>query len=248
MPYGVYKVGNKYCVYKKEDGKRSGKSLGCHPSPDKAKRQMRAIYAHEGAKSLADLPVDDFREIGPGLLDTADRQIDLTEINQYIHELRDIFGDKDKAFNLRRALLVTSNAYKDRERQIIREVALKHYVESSWEGDQFIGNNPYLFWHAGDPIGRIIYADMEGPFLLEVAQELPDQIVNLAKSGDPPFRVSIKKVWDVLEREPDLRTSHRFGYLLGDEEDDVFDDIAKVESSTLPGRYAANPYTMTLIM
>lgn len=58
MPYivkdeGVEKVDERYCVYKKgEDGQPEGKSLGCHPSKEKADAQIAAIHANEGAKAL----------------------------------------------------------------------------------------------------------------------------------------------------------------------------------------------------
>jgi hypothetical protein len=45
MPYSVKKVGDQFCVVKKDDGKR----MGCHATEDKAKAQMRALYAAEGA-------------------------------------------------------------------------------------------------------------------------------------------------------------------------------------------------------
>jgi hypothetical protein len=45
MPYSVKKVGDQFCVVKKDDGKR----MGCHATEDRAKAQMRALYAAEGA-------------------------------------------------------------------------------------------------------------------------------------------------------------------------------------------------------
>lgn len=50
MPYEIQKQGKEFCVVKKG----GGKSFGCHPSEDKAKAQMRALYAQE---SEGDLPV-----------------------------------------------------------------------------------------------------------------------------------------------------------------------------------------------
>jgi len=47
MPYGVFKTGSDdkpFCVYRvDEDGDKSGKSLGCHPSKAAANSQIRAI-------------------------------------------------------------------------------------------------------------------------------------------------------------------------------------------------------------
>lgn len=42
MPYEIRKAGNEFCVYKKD-----GAKVGCHASEDKAKAQMRALYANE---------------------------------------------------------------------------------------------------------------------------------------------------------------------------------------------------------
>src|SRR4051812_25670830 len=50
MPYEIQKQGKEFCVVKKG----GGKSFGCHPSEDKAKAQMRALYAQE---SEGDVPV-----------------------------------------------------------------------------------------------------------------------------------------------------------------------------------------------
>lgn len=47
MPYVKRKRGSKWCVYKKE----GGRSMGCHDSPGKADRQIRALYAKEGQSS-----------------------------------------------------------------------------------------------------------------------------------------------------------------------------------------------------
>ena len=43
MPYAVHKRGDKYVVVKKDDGK----VMGTHESLEKARAQIRAIYANE---------------------------------------------------------------------------------------------------------------------------------------------------------------------------------------------------------
>jgi hypothetical protein len=171
--------------------------------------------------------------------------VTVADVQEYIRELTDIFytSDDQKSFNLRRALMVTSNAYEDREGEILKEKALGAYVEHSWDGDTFVGNNPLYVWHGGDPIGQIVYADMIGPFLLEIAQERPDTTINLAESGQSPIKASVKSVWDALAETPNLRASHRFGHILGDERDGVYDRIFKLESSVLSGAYPANWWT-----
>lgn len=48
MPYKAFKRDNQYCVYKLDNGDNpTGKSLGCHPTRDKANKQVAALYASE---------------------------------------------------------------------------------------------------------------------------------------------------------------------------------------------------------
>lgn len=144
---------------------------------------------------------------------------------------------------LRLMMLVTSNAYRDREEEIVSQKALGGYVESCWKDGDFVGDNPLLLWHGGEPIGEIIYAAMEGPFLTEIARELPNQIVNVERSGQPPVYGQIKSIWDALEKESDLGASHEFAYLASDRDDGIYDLIIKTETSVLPRAAAANILT-----
>lgn len=147
------------------------------------------------------------------------------------------------ASGLRHMLIVTSNAYRDREREIVSEKALNDYVDSCWEGEIFKGDNPLLVWHAGDPIGDIVFSDMFGPFLVEVARERPNAPVDLADEGEAPFVVQIKAVWDALERETDSAASHAFFPLASDRKDGTYWRIYKRETSVLPRFAAANLLT-----
>lgn len=146
---------------------------------------------------------------------------------------------------LRLMLTITSNAYIDRESEIVSEQALTGYVQDSWDETTrtFIGDNPLLVWHDGEPIGDIIAADMEGPFLLEIARERPNAVINLARVGEPPVLAEIKAVWDVLERESDLAVSHQFMFVNSDRADGVYEYIRKTETSVLPRWAAANYFT-----
>ncbi len=140
----------------------------------------------------------------------------------------------------RHMLIVTSNSYKDREDQTITTDALTGYVERQWQGEQFAGDNVLLFWHDGPPIGDIVWADMEGPFLVEVARE--------RKSGLPMLEHYTRAIWDHVERnDEDWGASHGFGYDVADLEPDegrgTFKQIHKVETSVLPREYAANALT-----
>lgn len=142
--------------------------------------------------------------------------------------------------HLRLMMIVTSNAYKDREDEIITEKALNEYVDSCWKEGDFVGNNPLLVWHGGDPIGDIIYAEMSGPFLIEIARERPNRMVNLARQGEPPLYAEVKAVWNGLEREENLGASHEFGFERSDRDDGIYERIYKTETSILPRQSAAN--------
>ncbi|MBD3387420.1 MAG: hypothetical protein GF414_00565 [Candidatus Altiarchaeales archaeon] len=52
-PYGVFKEGDEYCVYKIDDsGDKTGESQGCHPTKDEATDQLAALEANVDEKSL----------------------------------------------------------------------------------------------------------------------------------------------------------------------------------------------------
>ena len=148
-------------------------------------------------------------------------------------------------------LLVTTNSYKDRENEAVASQALKEYVDSAWstvEG-KCLPRNPLLLWHGGEAIGDIVWTDMEGPFLLEVAKERPNRRINVARQGRPPIFVMVKEVWDYAEQNPDnleWGASHGFVYLKRDKSaDGTYQQIYKFESSVLPLHWAANPYTFS---
>jgi hypothetical protein len=147
-----------------------------------------------------------------------------------------------KAGERRFMLLIASNSYQDREDEIVKEKALKAYV------DHF-EPTPHLFWHGGDPIGEIIAAEMHGPFLLEVSRELPDARINLARGEEPDIWVSRKAVWDAIEKNTiPWGASIGFYYQKGDEQDGAFSAILKKETSTLPLEDAANGITLSNVI
>lgn len=150
----------------------------------------------------------------------------------------------------RTMMMFTANSYRDREREAIATRALAQYVDKAWSAveDKCLPRNELRFWHSG-VIGDIVYADMEGPFLIEVAKERPNKLVNLARPGQRPFLVSVKEVWDYLEENPDdidWGASHGFKFYKGRRSaDGVYKQIYKFESSVLPLQWAANPYTFS---
>lgn len=149
---------------------------------------------------------------------------------------------------LRRALIVTANAYRDRTEEIIQQKALESWVDYAWRDDTFVAGNPLLFWHSGDRIGDIIYAATEGPFLIEVAQERPDYIVNLMPSGEHPIIASVKGIWDAFqEMDIEWGASPEFLHLPKGEDGD-YATIMKTESSVLPRAWAANRYTLFTVL
>jgi hypothetical protein len=51
MPYKVFKIDEKFCVYKHDaDGRRLGDSFGCHDTQGQAENQIAAIYANSSEK------------------------------------------------------------------------------------------------------------------------------------------------------------------------------------------------------
>lgn len=129
--------------------------------------------------------------------------------------------------------IVTSNSYEDREQETIATKALERYVDNCWVAeDYFQSNNVHQFWHHdGLTDGDIVWADMDGPFLLELAKER-DDIVS-------------KAIWDYYETtDEDLGASHRYWKRKQDKlADGTLPIISKFETTTLPRFAAANLLT-----
>lgn len=129
--------------------------------------------------------------------------------------------------------LITSNSYQDRDGEYITTQALKEWVDRQWVADdQYVGSNPLLFWHDEPAIGKVVYSEVSGAFLLELATEV-----------NTPFA---KAVWDAVEASPDeWGVSHGFEHHESEPRGDgrTYKRIDKVETSVLPLRYASNPYT-----
>ena len=156
----------------------------------------------------------------------------------YIH----LFKENNQRF----MVLLSSNAYLDREEEIVKQKALERHVKT-FDSETF---HPLLLWHGGEPIGQIIEAQMTGPFLFELAKELPNKIIDLAREeGEEPFFISRRAVWDTIEETPKRwGVSIGFKHEQGDEKDGAFDVIFKTESSILPHEDAANAVTLSQII
>jgi hypothetical protein len=139
--------------------------------------------------------------------------------------------------------VVTSNSYKDREAEFITTDALTRYVEKSWIADDVCKTDNVLkFWH-DDPslplpdIGEIIWADMEGPFLIEVGKEASNSWA--------------KAVFDYREAHPDEKWGASHGFYFEEKRinpakgEATYDAIEKFETSILPLSAAANAYTFS---
>lgn len=246
MPWDVFPEGDQLCVYKLDaDKKPTGSSLECYPKSEEAKARayVRALYAN------AD---DATKEIGKQIKAVLDplqyayitpRRFGFLEFKQKSREGVTIF--KDTATGLRWMFIVTSNAYQDRDQETITTKALAHYVDRAWAiEDKCIPDNTLLLWHKGDPIGDIIWTDMEGPFLIEVARERPNQLINIKQRGKA-LSVTIRDIWDAIESANETwGASHGFKYPESAKtKDGTYHYIAKFETSILPRAAASNPYT-----
>jgi hypothetical protein len=148
-----------------------------------------------------------------------------------------------KQDGLRHMFLISSNAYRDREEEIVKEKALKKYVDNFQPGGEL------QFWHGGDAIGHVIEAKMFGAFLVEVAQELPNKEIDLSRPDEPPYPTSIKKVWDAIEKsDVEWGASIGFRFKKGDEQDKEYEEVLIFERSILPRAAAANAVTLSKVL
>lgn len=170
-----------------------------------------------------------------------------------VRQMRAIYASESKhhpaeVFEMggaRYMLLVSTNGYKDRQDEYVSARAMKAFIDRQWDESGFHGDNVMLFWHKGPAIGDIVWANQEGPFTVEVARE--------RKSGLPLVAAYTEAIWNYLE-SPDepYGASIGFGYLPEDREPDqagaVYRSIRKFETSVLPLKFAANPYTFSGVL
>lgn len=148
---------------------------------------------------------------------------------------------------LRHMFLITSNAYRDREGEIIKAQGLEEYANG--ETPTKPEDNVLLFWHEGDPVGDIVYAEFYKSFLIEIAKERPDATINFGKGSDgKEIRTNIKTVWDNIEQRPGIWTASHGFRRLGKSKDGVIYPIDKIESSVVTEGYEANFYTVSEVI
>lgn len=134
-------------------------------------------------------------------------------------------------------LIVTSNSYQDRESETITTNALKEWVDTCWNAveGEFATDNPLVFWHdMRVKMGDIVWSDMRGPFLVELARE-SDGILS-------------QKMLDYVEAHPDEKwgASHKFAYYKAHKDaDGTYHRIIKKETTVLPRSAAANALTFS---
>lgn len=200
--------------------------------------------------TVADSP---FRELVVNVAGTTIKQYYRVDENPALnsHIIKGVNG-------LRYMLLISSNAYEDREREIVQEKALKQYVDTSMESGDYSGENVLLFWHSDPPetaydnrIGDIVYAELKHHFLIEIAKERDNTTIDVSRKsdGEKPFRVQVKAVWDAMETG-DVEYGASIGFLhrRKDKQDSAYNHILKFETSVLPVEYAANAITLSEIV
>lgn len=123
--------------------------------------------------------------------------------------------------------LVTSNGYTDREGEAITVKALADYVKRFNAGRL----PQYLDYAHGPVIGQIVAAEMWGPFLVEIAKELPTR--------------EAKRRWDFIEATPflDWACSQQFTASVSDKSRGIFKEINKERSTVIRRSRAANVLT-----
>lgn len=222
MPYKVMKDGDQHCVEKEGGGRVPG---GCHSSESDANAHIRALYAAENSKEHIGFIAPE--PIKKGFLGIGRKQ-----------STSSVFKD---ASGSRYMFIITSNGYRDRDNEIITTKALEDYVNASWPADdRCMTKNEHQIWHS-IPIGDIVFCDMQGTFLWEISKE---------RAGTFDYEgqtYPIAHVWDYIEQHPEEQwgASHGFKYMSSDRDDGTYEWIQKFETSTLPLRYAANPYTFS---
>ena len=134
-------------------------------------------------------------------------------------------------------LIVTSNSYQDREGETLTTPALKEWVDTCWKSveDEFATDNPLVYWHdMRVKMGDIVWSDMRGPFLVELAVE---------SEG-----VLARKMFDYVAAHPEEKwgASHKFAYFKAHKEaDGTYHRIVKKETTVLPRSAAANALTFS---
>lgn len=121
-------------------------------------------------------------------------------------------------------MLHTTNAFKDRDREIFADKALQEYAEKSAPG------SPVDYWHTDWNIGRVVWTGYGEKTLFELVEPADNQ--------------AVKELVSKIESNPGYwGTSHRFHFDAKDKQNGVFTHLVKSKSTVLPIHAAANPFT-----
>jgi len=130
------------------------------------------------------------------------------------------------ADDMRLMFLITSNGYRDRAGEYVSVAALQQYAKMFEGGDV---RPQWLDYKHKAIIGEIIAVDLWGPFLVEIAKELP----------------GAARRWDFIEATPflDWACSQQFIARKDEKATGVYRSIIKERSTVLRRSQAANALT-----
>lgn len=169
-----------------------------------------------------------------GRMKPAEDDMDLLERAKHLAGQHDQTNDGElfvfkQADGRYRWAAVSSNAYRDRDREIVSQKALENDVtRADIDGDY----GPLRFWHIpGSDIGDCDFNAMHGRFLIESGTFKDDAIgaAVAARAKDYQLSIGFRHPHD----EPDS--------------DGVFHFIRRFERSLVPAGRAANPFTSLLV-
>lgn len=121
-------------------------------------------------------------------------------------------------------MLHTTNAFRDRDREIFADKALQEYADKAQSG------SPVDYWHTDWEIGRVVWTGYSEKALFELVEPYSD--------------IAVKELVDNVVSNPGYwGTSHRFHFDAKDKQNGVFNRLIKSKSSVLPIHAAANPFT-----
>ena len=153
-----------------------------------------------------------------------------------------------KALDDRYMVIVSSNSYRDREKEWIETDALKRETDSWWDGEQFVipkESSAVLYWHKGPVIARVIWADMFGPFRVEIAEK--------RQSRFPVIQAYVDRVWKRVRQEvgewgASIGFATRQRDIRPDPDGDTYTDLFTRERSVLRRFVAANLLTFSEVL
>lgn len=239
--YDAFRRGDVYAVYALDaDHNSTGEPLSSHVTRSQAIVKMRKLY--EDADESDYVPIAASPTVKPATAHMSKAYI-APAPPSWLSRRKASLAVYKGSDGLRYMFIITSNGYQDRDEETILTKALSGYVEKAWSVEgKCLPGNPLLFWHKGQPIGDIVWTDMHGTFLLEVAKERRNARVKVSAQ----HTTTIKQLWDAFETAHySWGASHGFKYPDSAKQGKEYLNIAKFETSILPLDVAANPYTFS---